>query len=99
MDYYIFQNPEKTIFGGVFWHYLQNEIFSQSSGSVSFLPLRRLNCHTDSGKIIGPLFTLRLESNLPIPALVSQSCVRFLDSVERLLCDCTKSPLIYTLKK
>ena len=34
------QNQKNPIFGGVFGHYSQNEIFPQISGSVSFLPLR-----------------------------------------------------------
>ena len=39
MDY-LFAKSKKTYFWGVFGHYPQNEMFSQNSSSVSYLPLR-----------------------------------------------------------
>ena len=43
MDYLFFAKSKKPFFGGVFGDYPQNEIFSQTFDSVSFLPLRRPN--------------------------------------------------------
>ena len=54
MDYF-WQNT-----WGVFGHYPQNEIFSQKSGSVSFLPLRHPNFREVSEKYYEPLWRKRV---------------------------------------
>ena len=46
------QNQKKCYFWGVFGHYPQNEIFSQRSGSTSFLPLRHPNFMRSFRKIL-----------------------------------------------
>ena len=51
MDYF-FAKSKKPYFWGVFGHYPQNRIFSQKSGSLSFLPLRYPNFMRSLRKIL-----------------------------------------------
>ena len=49
---FFFEKSKKPYFWGVSGHYCQNEIFSQKSGSISFLPLRHPNAMRSFRKIL-----------------------------------------------
>ena len=70
MDFFSFfffcKNPKQPILGVVFGHYPQNKIFSQKSGSVSFLPLRQPNFMRSFRKTLGAVLE---RTRLPIAIL------------------------------
>ena len=55
--FFFFCKIQKKTFWGCFWNYPQSEIFSQKSGSVSFLPLRHPNFLRNFRKILWAVLT------------------------------------------
>ena len=60
MDYFFFAKSKKPYFWGVLGHYPQNEIFSQKSDSVMFLPSRHPNFMRSFRKSYEPFWRKRV---------------------------------------